>query len=308
MRLSIITINYNNKQGLQKTIDSVISQTFKDFEWIVIDGGSTDGSRELIEKYHEYFSFWCSEPDKGIYNAMNKGIRKANGEYCLFLNSGDIIHGENVIEKVKMELDGTDFVSGDVMLMDEDNQYLKEVQSPHVMYDFFLLERALCHQGTFIRTDLLKRRPYNEELKIVADWEQMFWELLMNRKGYKHIELIVSDYLVGGISEKQRKLLDEERKKIRNKYMSLYEQDKICIDYYFTKHDDASLRRMTEMAYTALINQHCSSKEFNELWGKYEEVITSYGSLHQRVCLWLSLNGCMRMVLFLHCLLNMKRK
>ncbi len=90
MKLSIITVNLNNKDGLQKTIDSVISQTFKDFEWIVIDGGSTDGSKELIEKYSDYISYWVSEPDKGIYNAMNKGIKVAKGDYLEFLNSGDI--------------------------------------------------------------------------------------------------------------------------------------------------------------------------------------------------------------------------
>ena len=80
MRLSIITINYNNKNGLQKTIDSVISQTFKDFEWIIIDGGSTDGSKELIEQYSQYISYGISEPDNGIYNAMNKGIKRDKEE------------------------------------------------------------------------------------------------------------------------------------------------------------------------------------------------------------------------------------
>ena len=85
MKLSIITINYNNKEGLQRTIDSVIGQTWHDFEWIIIDGGSKDGSKELIEQYQQYFAYWCSEPDKGVYNAMNKGIKHAQGEYLLFL-------------------------------------------------------------------------------------------------------------------------------------------------------------------------------------------------------------------------------
>lgn len=79
-KLSIITINLNNYNGLKRTINSIISQTFTDYEWIVIDGGSTDGSRELIEQYSNLFAYWCSEPDKGIYNAMNKGIRHIKGE------------------------------------------------------------------------------------------------------------------------------------------------------------------------------------------------------------------------------------
>lgn len=81
MKLSIITINYNNLQGLRNTFQSVISQTWQEFEWIVIDGGSTDGGKELLEEHQEKFSYWVSEPDKGIYNAMNKGISHANGEY-----------------------------------------------------------------------------------------------------------------------------------------------------------------------------------------------------------------------------------
>ena len=89
MHLSIVTINYNNLSGLQKTIDSVLSQSFEDFEWIVIDGGSTDGSKELLEQYQEHFAYWCSVPDKGIYNAINKGIKLATGDIIGLLNSGD---------------------------------------------------------------------------------------------------------------------------------------------------------------------------------------------------------------------------
>lgn len=89
MKLSIITINLNNLEGLKKTFESVFNQTFTDYEWIVIDGGSTDGSREFIEAHQDSFSYWSSEPDRGIYNAMNKGILQANGEYLSFLNSGD---------------------------------------------------------------------------------------------------------------------------------------------------------------------------------------------------------------------------
>ena len=109
MKLSIITINYNNRDGLQKTIDSVVSQTYKNFEWIIIDGGSTDGSKELIEQYQDHCAYWCSEPDKGIYNAMNKGIEKAIGDYSLFLNSGDRLHDDTVIDKIVSFLGKTVF-------------------------------------------------------------------------------------------------------------------------------------------------------------------------------------------------------
>src|SRR4051812_22804100 len=99
-RLSIITINYNNVSGLRKTVESVVNQTSQDFEYIVIDGGSTDGSVDVLKQYAKKIKYWISEPDKGIYNAQNKGILKATGEYCHFINSGDYLVKNDVIEKM----------------------------------------------------------------------------------------------------------------------------------------------------------------------------------------------------------------
>src|SRR5690348_17657794 len=99
-KLSIITINLNNVKGLQKTMESVFAQTFTDYEYIIIDGGSTDGSVSEIKKHQNKLVYWISENDKGIYNAMNKGIVKANGEYILFMNSGDYLYTDNTIKEV----------------------------------------------------------------------------------------------------------------------------------------------------------------------------------------------------------------
>ena len=93
--ISIITINYNNKSGLSRTIESVINQTYSNIQYIIIDGASTDGSKKIIKKYEHHISYWISEPDSGIYNAMNKGVDKAVGDYLLFLNSGDYLHGKH---------------------------------------------------------------------------------------------------------------------------------------------------------------------------------------------------------------------
>ena len=116
MKFSIITINYNNCNGLQRTLDSVVSQTCKNFEWIVIDGGSSDGSRELIEQFQQEMTYWCSERDKGIYNAMNKGVEKATGDYCLFLNSGDNFCDSNVIKRLANQSFVADIVSCDIYI------------------------------------------------------------------------------------------------------------------------------------------------------------------------------------------------
>ena len=100
MKLSVITINYNNRDGLRKTIESVVNQTCRDFEYIIIDGGSTDGSVDVIKQYADRIDYWVSEPDKGIYHAMNKGIAVAHGEYLNFMNSGDCFYESTVVENV----------------------------------------------------------------------------------------------------------------------------------------------------------------------------------------------------------------
>ena len=99
MKFTIITINYNNVKGLKKTIDSVISQNFSDYEFIIIDGASTDGSVDIIKEYSPHISYWVSEPDKGIYHAMNKGITVSRGEYLLFLNCTRVYGGMSVLRK-----------------------------------------------------------------------------------------------------------------------------------------------------------------------------------------------------------------
>ena len=117
MKLSIITINYNNCAGLKKTIDSVVAQTYRDFEWIVIDGGSTDGSRALIEQNASHLSYWVSEPDHGVYHAMNKGLDAAQGEYLLFLNSGDWLVAADTLEKCQLDSTSADVLYGDSLFV-----------------------------------------------------------------------------------------------------------------------------------------------------------------------------------------------
>ena len=115
MKYSIITINYNNKDGLKKTIESVINQSCKDFEYIIIDGGSTDGSVDVIRQYADRINYWISEPDKGVYNAMNKGVAQAHGEYLNFMNSGDCFSDNSVLENIAHSLCSYDIVTGKVI-------------------------------------------------------------------------------------------------------------------------------------------------------------------------------------------------
>jgi glycosyltransferase involved in cell wall biosynthesis len=207
MKLSIITINYNNCAGLQKTIDSVVAQTWRDFEWIVIDGGSTDGSKELIEKYQDYFAYWCSEPDKGVYNAMNKGVVKAKGDYLLFLNSGDILYTNNTLAEIEKAKYDADIVTG-IVLRSTTMLPLRHHNENLVKQ---LIQDTLSHQGTLIKRSLFDKYRYREDYRIVSDWVAWLEWLLKQNCSFQTLDIIVAVQDMDGISNTQFNLLREER-------------------------------------------------------------------------------------------------
>lgn len=214
MKLSIITINYNNKDGLRKTIDSVVCQTWRDFEWIVIDGGSTDGGKELIKQNQEHFAYWCSEPDKGVYNAMNKGVEKARGEYLLFLNSGDVLYDEYTLQKVDDLHLNADIISGQVERMDN--------QQPLRVYDESILMQlyrdTLNHQGTFIKRSLFNDLKYDENLKIVSDWKFWLETIIWRNACVESIDLYVAKQDMTGVSANVNPVHVQERDSIKLKF------------------------------------------------------------------------------------------
>lgn len=195
-KLSIITINYNNLDGLRRTIDSVICQTWKDYEWIVIDGGSTDGSKELIEQYQEHFAYWCSEPDRGIYHAMNKGIAKAIGDYLIFMNSGDAFYNENVLDKVFSVERTADIITGQVVRSDN-NQLLRRYDDNLLIQ---LYKDTLNHQGSFIKRDLFRNRRYDEDFKIVSDWKFWFETIMCGDASVEVVNEVIAVQDMMGIS------------------------------------------------------------------------------------------------------------
>ena len=211
MKLSIITVNLNNCYGLNKTINSIVSQTFKDFEWIVIDGGSTDGSKELIEQYAEHFSYWVSEPDKGIYNAMNKGVRVAKGEYLQFLNSGDWLCDDTALERCFSHGFDADVAYGDIFFCSGDNKDL--LHYPRHLSLRFLYQYSIGHPASFIKREILQTEGYDESLRIVSDWKFFLEQALKNRR-FKHLDETVSCFDINGISSTNEELMDCERKKV----------------------------------------------------------------------------------------------
>lgn len=219
MKLSIITICYNDKQGLQLTLESVKAQTTHDFQYIVIDGASKDGSADLLTSYAPFIDYSVSEPDSGIYNAMNKGIAKSEGEYCLFMNAGDTIFANDTIERAMPLLDGTDFLSGNTICVFPDGK-TKVWKAVNDASTYLMSMYSLSHQATFIKTDMLKKRPYREDLKVVSDWEQMFYELIIGDKTYKRLNLNICKFAQGGVSSTQAETRERERKIVLNEHFS----------------------------------------------------------------------------------------
>ena len=220
MKVSVITISYNNRDGLRKTVESVVAQTATDYEYIVIDGASADGSKEVIDEYAgKGIDKWLCEPDTGIYNAMNKGIALAEGEYCIFMNSSDTFYDSNVLERVIPQLRRAHFYVGDTYRKDFRGNLCR---APEKLTAQGLISHPLQHQSTFIKTFLLKERPYLEKYRIVSDWEQMVYWLIMKDYIYCKLNLVVSRFDIEGYSsqKEQAKMLRREMNDVCRSFFS----------------------------------------------------------------------------------------
>lgn len=212
-KLSIITINLNNKDGLLKTIESVVSQNSNDFEYIVIDGGSTDGSVEVIKKYADKISYWTSEKDTGIYNAMNKGILKAQGEYCQFLNSGDYLVNNDVIKNITPYLNTNSIVYGNMLKLLKDRVYKNGEIKTNSMLTYYT--GTLNHSSSFIKKELfVKYGMYDEQLKIVSDWKFFLIAIGLNNELVKYMDEDITYFNMDGISNRDKSLDKLERRKV----------------------------------------------------------------------------------------------
>ncbi len=219
MKLSIITVNLNNKDGLEKTIRSIISQTSKEFEWLVIDGGSTDGSKELIEENKNYITYWVSEPDKGIYDAMNKGIEKSSGDYLLFINSGDYLCSNNIVEKIVNDKNfgKYDIMTGHTFFSLNGRINYKQKSPKYVSVKYFI-KTSLCHPSTIIRSSHLKKNGgYNTKYKIISDFIFFYEELIIKNASYKSFNFVISVFDLSGISSTNKSLNIKERDEFLHK-------------------------------------------------------------------------------------------
>lgn len=229
MKISIVTINYNNVEGLRKTLDSVAAQTYRDIEHIIVDAASSDGSVEVIKEYTDtskHTVIWSSEKDKGIYDGMDKGIKKATGDYVQILNSGDILATPDVTERMVAALSdeigilygnmirdfGNGKLSKDVCLGDRvaKNQHALEVE--WTMDDF--IKGTVNHDPTYIRRSLYEKYGlYDENLKICSDWKWFVNTVVFGGEKLYYVPIDVTIFDTTGISEKNLEYREKERHK-----------------------------------------------------------------------------------------------
>lgn len=236
MKISIITINYNNLHGLKKTVRSVLEQTYANVEYIVIDGGSKDGSAEFIYNKADEFAYWVSEPDKGIYHAMNKGIELATGEYLLFLNSGDWLYNSQIIQHVVNKNDNRNIVYGNIILHSSNgNEVLKKM--PKVLDVYTLLKTTITHQAIFHHKSLFKKGArYSLSYKYSSDWV-FYVRAILNGATYKSLTHTIAYYDTTGITS-QNAIVTNELKKERERFLKQefsFEFNKLLDEYLATR-------------------------------------------------------------------------
>lgn len=216
MKISVITICHNDPD-IEVTCESIINQSFQDFEWIVIDGGSNQETINKLSKYKNRINQFISEKDSGVFNAMNKGIKLAHGEYLNFLNTGDFYYSEHSLQSIYEHLNGEDIIFGDQKFLTRDDFFIKHYPET-IPYGWFKYE-CIPHQSSFIKRDLFdKYGLYNENNRIVSDWEKWIELVEINKCNYKHVPILISTHNYTGISSIMNYAHKQERKKVIKKY------------------------------------------------------------------------------------------
>lgn len=216
-KFSIITVTYNAGAVLEDTIQSVITQTYRNVEYIIVDGGSKDHTLDIINRYREHIHTLVSEPDKGLYDAMNKGIRLATGDYLCFLNAGDELHEDDTLQLMVHSITGTelpDVLYGETAIVDEEGHFLRmrRLSAPeNLNWKSFKDGMLVCHQAFFPRRELAE--PYDLHYRFSADFD---WCIRIMKKSHTlhntHLTLI--DYLNEGMTTRNHRASLHERFRI----------------------------------------------------------------------------------------------
>lgn len=212
-RISIITVSYNTVKTIEQTINSVVNQTYSNIEYIIIDGGSTDGTVDIIKKYEDKIIYWVSEPDKGIYDAMNKGIDVSSGDYIYFLGADDCLVDVDVIRAISSFLnEESDLLSAPVWIVDEKSR-LEILSQRSINKGDLLRGKMIPHQGVFVKGKIMRQYKFDCRYKIAADYD-FIMKCLKNDKKILYIEKPVAYFSMSGMSSNNEKLREYEYRKI----------------------------------------------------------------------------------------------
>lgn len=221
-KVSVITVNLNNRAGLESTFESVISQEYPSLEYLIIDGESKDGSKEFIQANSEKINFWLSERDSGVYEAMNKGIRNATGDYLIFLNSGDTFTGPDSISKLIFGSQGEELVFGNILVEETEKSWKKKYPDT-LTFKYFYFE-SIPHPACLISRKLFDQIGlYDTSLKIASDWKFFLLAVVKNNCSYRYVDQLISTFRLGGMSSTKENegALEYERRSTLRKYFFL---------------------------------------------------------------------------------------
>lgn len=223
-KFSIITVTYNAAKVLEDTIQSIVTQTYKNVEYIIIDGRSTDGTLGIINKYRNHIHTVITEPDQGLYDAMNKGIRLATGDYLCFLNAGDCLHEDDTLQLMTHSVTGTtlpDILYGETDIVDSEGHFLhkRRLSAPETLtWKSFKKGMLVCHQAFFVRCDLAE--PYDLHYRFSADFDWCI-RIMKKAKVLHNTRLTLIDYLNEGMTTQHHKASLKERFRIMTKHYGL---------------------------------------------------------------------------------------
>jgi len=197
-KISIITVTYNAEKFLEKTIQSVINQNYKNLEFLIIDGKSTDKTINIIKKYENQLTYWISEEDNGIYDAMNKGINKATGDWINFMNAGDMLSSNTILTEVFNKTYNCDVIYSDSFIINNKLEITKEFKAENLNY-FLKAQMPFIHQSSFIRRDIMLNFPFRTDYKLASDYD-LFFNLYHNGYKFEYLKNIkIANFLSGGM-------------------------------------------------------------------------------------------------------------
>jgi glycosyltransferase involved in cell wall biosynthesis len=229
--VSIITVVYNCEQTIERTILNILKQDFENYEFIIVDGGSNDNTLNILKKYENQITKWVSEPDKGIYDAMNKGVMMANGEWINFMNAGDefaICNFNSLFDT--MQNQECDVIYGDVIIKKENDVFLLDQARPLQEMNYLL---NFCHQSSFVRRKILINNPFSLKYKISSDYD-FFLKIFIKNYKFSYVNEPISIFELGGISTGiSKKYLKERLLIIYDSHETLY--NKLFFAFKFLK-------------------------------------------------------------------------